>query len=389
MKRAHILTYFICHLIVSSNIAAQPVDFRGQASGWLSLNDAQPLQTNLGIRYIPSFYTGRALGDAINLDIQLSISGFNSTRYINADNYDSEWTLKPYRAWIRLSTNQFEARVGLQKINFGSATLFRPLMWFDQIDPRDPLQITDGVYSLLLRYYFLNNANIWLWGLYGNDDPKGWEVFPSDEESFEFGGRFQIPLLTGEIGASYHHRQANINSLIVAQMPPAMVGLMSGNDHIVDENRFAVDGKWDAVVGIWAEAAATRQKSDYLPYGWRRSITIGADYTFDLGNGLSLLGEYFTSTTSEKMLGGGDGTQFLALSANYPLNLLDVASVILYVDVENDALYRFISWQRTYDHINLYLFGFWNPDDFNVYNNADNANALAGKGFQIMLVYNH
>jgi len=55
--------------------------------------------------------------------------------------------------WIRLSTKQFELRAGLQKINFGSATLLRPLMWFDKIDPRDPLQLTDGVYALLARYY--------------------------------------------------------------------------------------------------------------------------------------------------------------------------------------------------------------------------------------------
>lgn len=388
MKRLFFI-YLVLLLISSSRSVAQPVDFRGQVSGWCSLNDAKPLQTYFGIRYIPSLYTGRAIGDDVRLDFQLSLNGFNSTRYINADNYDSDWKLKPYRAWIRLSTNQFEARFGLQKINFGSASLFRPLMWFDQIDPRDPLQITDGVYSLLLRYYFLNNANIWLWGLYGNDDPKGWEVFPTDDETVEFGGRLQMPLFTGEMGFSYHRRQADIQRLIVAQIPPAMVGLMSGNDRIVNENRFAVDGKWDAVIGMWAEAAATQQKSEYLPYEWRRSITIGADYTFDLGNGLSVLGEYFTSRTSEKMLGSGDGTQFLALSANYPLNLLDIASAILYVDVENDALYRFISWQRTYDHINLYLFGFWNPDEFNVYNNADNANALSGKGFQVMLVYNH
>ena len=56
-------------------------------------------------------------------------------------------TSSPTAAWLRLSTSRFEARVGLQKINFGSATLFRPLMWFDSLDPRDPLQITDGVYA--------------------------------------------------------------------------------------------------------------------------------------------------------------------------------------------------------------------------------------------------
>ena len=69
---------------------------------------------------------------------------------------------------MRYSSDQFELRLGLQKINFGSASMLRPLMWFDQMDPRDPLHLTDGVWGLLARYYFLNNANIWLWGLYGN-----------------------------------------------------------------------------------------------------------------------------------------------------------------------------------------------------------------------------
>ena len=67
--------------------------------------------------------------------------------------------------------NKLHIEPGLQKINFGSATMLRPLMWFDQVDPRDPLQLTDGVWGVLGRYYFLNNANIWLWGLYGNKNP--------------------------------------------------------------------------------------------------------------------------------------------------------------------------------------------------------------------------
>lgn len=35
-------------------------------------------------------------------------------------------------------------------------------MRFDQVDPRDPLKLTDGVRGLLGRYCFLNNADIWL-----------------------------------------------------------------------------------------------------------------------------------------------------------------------------------------------------------------------------------
>ena len=42
-----------------------------------------------------------------------------------------------------------------QKMNFGSAIILRCLTWFNSIDPRDPLQATDGKTGPLLRYYFL------------------------------------------------------------------------------------------------------------------------------------------------------------------------------------------------------------------------------------------
>ena len=150
--------------------------------------------------------------------------------------------VKPYRFWVRFATSQFQVRIGLQKINFGSAMLLRPLMWFDRIDPRDPLQITDGVYAILLRYYFLNNANIWLWGVYGQNQRKGMEVFPTKENSGEYGGRIQVPLMNGEIATSYHHRDID---------PTAMV---LNAPRFRSENRYALDGKWDLGVGLWFEA---------------------------------------------------------------------------------------------------------------------------------------
>src|SRR5690606_40300081 len=107
----------------------------------------------------------------------------------NLNQWNSNGRIKPYRLWARYSGNQFELRAGLQKINFGSATILRPLMWFDQMDIRDPLQLTDGVWAMLGRYYFLNNANIWLWVLYGNEDPKSWETFRSEEHTSELQSR--------------------------------------------------------------------------------------------------------------------------------------------------------------------------------------------------------
>jgi len=87
--------------------------------------------------------------------------------------FDAEASVNAYG-----STSRFEARIGLQKVSFGSAALFRPMMWFDSMDPRDPLQLTDGVYALLLRYYTKGNASFWAWTMYGNDARRGFDLAP-------------------------------------------------------------------------------------------------------------------------------------------------------------------------------------------------------------------
>ena len=93
---------------------------------------------------------------------------YGSVLYHPFDSSQVDAAIKAYRLWGRYTGHQFEVRVGLQKIDFGSAMMLRPLQWFDEMDPRDPLNFTTGVYGALGRYYFLNNANIWGWILYGN-----------------------------------------------------------------------------------------------------------------------------------------------------------------------------------------------------------------------------
>jgi hypothetical protein len=286
-----------------------------------------------------------------------------------------------YRLWLRYASSQFELRVGLQKINFGSASIFRPLMWFDRIDPRDPLQITKGVYGLLGRYYFLNNANIWAWVLYGNNDAKGWEIVGSKDKSLEYGGRVQTPLFTGEIAFTYHHRQADLFNSPFLFIPEI--------DPIIPEDRFALDGKWDIGVGFWFEGVLIRQDTDVLPYTHRHLLAIGIDYTFGLGNGLHIMGEHFIQENSDKAFAAGEGFDFSALSINYPLGILDNLSGILFYDWKNKELYRYFSWQRTYDNWRFYVIGFWNPEQLLIYPERTTHTLFAGKGFQIMVVFNH
>lgn len=366
----------------------QTPSLHGQASGWIASNpDVAPI-SQTGLRYIPELTFQKKFNDDLAADLDFAINGYGMAGFAKNQRPQYEGKIKLYRAWLRFFSDEFEVRAGLQKINFGSATLFRPLMWFDRVDPRDPLQLTDGVYGLLLRYYFLNNANVWLWGLYGNNDTKGWEVVPTKKNSVEYGGRVQTQLWTGELGATYHHRESDFSNLVVF---PNTV-----HETFDPENRFALDGKWDIGIGAWFEAVLTHEQTNFPQMKYQRQWTLGADYTFDIGNGLTALTEFFRSENPNDAFSSACGIGFSAWSLNYPLGVVDRISCILYRDWTNHEWYRFITWQRTYDNWIIYLIGFWNPqhihhDQTQIPNTLgqSGSNLFAGTGMQLMIVFNH
>ena len=366
-------------LVFSGDTHALESDFSGQLSGWtIESRNQDRWENNTGLRYIPQLNLTHSLDEDVFIDTELSINSFLT----NDENSDGKHgDIDIYRLWIRYASPQFEIRAGLQKINFGSAVLLRPLMWFDRMDPRDPLQLTEGVYGLLGRYYFLNNANVWIWGLLGNDETKGWETFPSDKDSVEFGGRVQIPLYDGEIAFSYHHREVDLQN----QIFPALLS----SEGSIPENRFGLDGKWDVGIGLWFEGALIHQDLDISSLRYKRLINVGMDYTFDLGDGLNVIGEYFSIGTSENVFDSGEEISFSAVSVSYPLGLLDNITAMIYYNWDNQDWYRFLQWQRKYDNWSIYLMGFWNPDEFQIYQNRQGNSPFAGKGLQLMIVFNH
>ncbi|MBN2345375.1 MAG: hypothetical protein JXO51_03220 [Candidatus Aminicenantes bacterium] len=357
---------------------AAGADLRSQLSGWFSLNNAAPSTPRLGLRWQPSLSLDRSLGAGWKLDAEMTMAASVALDAPSWRCADAEGTLDPYRLWLRLSSRRFEARLGLQKINFGSATVFRPLMWFDRIDPRDPLQLTDGVTGLLLRYFFRGNTNLWLWGLYGNDEPKGWETLPTARRSPEFGGRFQAPFFSGEAAASAHFRRVADGT--------ARTG----------ESRFALDGKWDLGFGLWVEASLVHGGDSAEALPWQHALALGVDYTFPWGNGLYMMAEQFLVRSAPAVLGaGGNGASFSALLARYPLGLLDSLNAVFYYDWRNGQAYNFASWQRTTDRWQFHLMAFWNPRQSRLVPaqagdpQVPEANtSFAGRGFQLMAVWN-
>ncbi len=191
----------------------------------------------------------------------------------------------------------------------------------------------------------------------------------------------QSPLWAGEVGVSYHHRRADLSSLI--PLPKA------AGSFIAPEDRIGVDGKWDLGIGVWFESALIRQENDFLRMEYQRLWTVGADYTFATGNGLYAATEYFRTDNSTEPFVSAQGSGFSALSLNYPVDIVDQVSAIVYRDWKNDGWYRLMTWQRTYDNWSFYLIGFWNPETIQLATIAAGTNSFAGTGVQVMAVFNH
>ena len=353
--------------------------FKGQASAWALYGPDNDLQVWAGVRYIPQLNYSIPLAEKSLVDFEMSanISGMAGFNPFDTGQVSGE--IKPYRIWARYSTSQFELRAGLQKINFGSASMLRPLMWFDRIDPRDPLQLTDGVWGLLGRYYFLNNANIWLWGLIGNEKPKTWEIGGTKKWFPEFGGRFQAPVPKGEAALSYHFRMADTRGLDTsfAAYPE------------VAENRIGIDGKWDLGIGLWIEGCWISKNKNAGSFTNQEILNGGIDYTFGIGNGLNLILEQLVVSNDEKPFEFSHTLTFTGLSLSYPLGISDNLGIIIFYDWTHDAFYNFVNWHKQFNRISLYLMAFWNPEEYLIPQQGDSQNLFAGKGLQLMVVWNH
>jgi hypothetical protein len=353
--------------------------FKGQLSAWSLYNPENTLSVYSGIRYLPNLNYHVKLQHDKRIDFEASINLNGTAGFEPFDTIHASGQAKIYRLWARYSNDQLEVRMGLQKINFGSASILRPLMWFDQIDPRDPLQFTDGVWGLLGRYYFLNNANLWLWILYGNKEPKTWEIAKTNQSFPEVGGRLQLPVPKGEAAVSYHFRIANtqgLDSSFVARPE-------------VPENRIAIDGKWDVGVGLWTEGAWINKSKNTGVYTNEEILNLGADYTFAIGNGLYVQCEQLLISYDEKPFAYMHPVSFTGFSLSYPLGIFSNLSAILYYDWTNNALYNFINLKKDFKKFTVYIMTFMNPDNYQMPLQENSENLYAGKGIQVMVVYNH
>lgn len=370
-----LLSILICFTVP---LSAQKLEFDGQLSLLSSYSPDNELSGFIGGRYIPELSYKIPIDTNRFVDFEASANISGSTLFHPFDSAVNDGLISPYRVWARYAGKQFELRVGLQKIDFGSAMLLRPIQWFNQIDPRDPLQLTNGVYGILGRYYFLNNANIWLWGLYGNEKTRGFDAIETNRNIPEFGGRLQYPTPRGEIALSYHHRKANSSkNNFVPQYEK------------IPEHRFGLDGKWDLKVGLWFEASYSYKAENLGPLTHQSLLNVGTDYTFGLGNGLNVVLEHMVVSFDQEAFAFNQAAQVTAVMASYPLGFFDNISTVAYYSWETQDFAFFVNYSHQFRHFTTYVMAFYNPDvQFGVQQN-DFVNNFAGPGFRIMLVYNH
>ncbi len=382
-KNTSVLILLICSKILAQSDSTK-FSFNGQITTWgiVQLEKSFPVQ--FGGRFVPTVLGDFKLEQNSHFDFEAS-ANLNASLGFSSLGFDTLMgQVKPYRVWLRYSGSNWELRAGLQKINFGQAKMFRPLMWFDAMDVRDPLQLTDGVYGVLGKYFFENNANIWVWGLMGNKNAKGYELYGSMQRKPELGGRIQTPLGPGEIGVSTHFRKVKV---------PNLPSSIPNNDYELNESRFGLDGKWDLGIGLWIEASTTitDKKNFIIPNmpKMQDMWNIGMDYTFPLGNGVGATLEYFRYHAGEKFIVYGNTINVVGSLFTYPLSILDNLSAMIFYLPEANKTMNYVSYSRTYDNFSIYGIAYWNPMNVQLMSaQSVSQNMFVGKGFQVMINYN-
>ncbi|MCK9453013.1 MAG: hypothetical protein M0Q90_15065 [Bacteroidales bacterium] len=370
--------FLLCCCFMLTAKAQHHFEFDGQASIYGSYSPDNTLNFFAGGRYLPELNYGYTFENSTTLDFEASANMYASVLFHPFDSAQTDGAIKAYRFWARYVGKQFELRAGLQKIDFGTATMLRPLQWFDEIDPRDPLKFTTGVYGLLGRYYFLNNANIWAWVLYGNENQRGFELLKNNSKIPEFGGRVQLPVSRGEIAATYHHRNAFSET---AQGFPVFEN--------IPENRFALDGKWDVEVGLWFEAVHINKSKDLGMLSNQSYLTLGIDYTFGVGNGLTVAIENMFSTFDQKAFEFKNTSNITATSLSYPVGFFDNISAMLYYSWSSEDFSFFLNYEHQFKKFSGYIMAFYNPENQAGFGSIRYENSFSGPGIRLMLVYTH
>ena len=360
-----------------SILAGQWVDFRVQ--GWISAAGGSDPPTGHAsiaesVGLIPTLSLAGQGGSLAGLDMELALrAGAALDGFLGSGESGIRSFWKPHRLWARYKGENFDLRLGIQKLAFGPALFLRPVAWFDTIDLRDPTGNTSGVNALRVRYFPSGNLALW-----------GWVIASPLLEDPSPGGRAEINIGSGELAFTYHYRRASSHDY--ASSP-----LLSP---LGDEERVAVDVRIDWVLGLWAEVAGVRTvEPQFMMPDESLLAMVGGDYTLDWGSGLYLMAEHLSTRVVVPDPTSEMTRQVSVALVSFPLSITDQLMGIVGYDWQAERSFTFLQWQRSYDYMSLHMIIFTSPGGSGgvAQDQGGSSEALAtfSSGAQIMIVANY
>ncbi|MBN2236708.1 MAG: hypothetical protein JW729_04065, partial [Bacteroidales bacterium] len=155
------------------------------------------------------------------------------------------------------------------------------------------------------------------------------------------------------------------------------------------ENKFGFDLKIDWYAGWWLEAVWSAKNAQIDLLKNQEMLTLGADYTFGIGNGLYWVTEHFLASNDENAFEFNRVVHFTATSFSYPIGLFDHLNAVFYYDWTNHSVYNFMNWQKQFNKWSFYVMAYWNPENSVLPTAGNSSNLYSGKGIQLMLIFNH
>ncbi len=117
MKRTVIISLLL--FTICFTVAGQDsLRISGQVSSWININTENKLPLWGGLRYIPQLNYSRSDAKGKLFDTELSANIYGSAGLHPFDSLAGSGRIKPYRAWVRYSTDQFELRLGIAETQF-------------------------------------------------------------------------------------------------------------------------------------------------------------------------------------------------------------------------------------------------------------------------------
>lgn len=363
----------LSQLLIISVLVASP--FLGELSLSASANGVKSQDIQIITRYLPAIEIQQSLNDSWDYDIevrwQLSWGSFLDT----LDFSETATILEPYRVALNLQNQNTEYIIGLQKINFGPARILRPLMWFDSVNPTDPLELTPGVTGVSTNHYYASGWSSRSWILLPGD-PIGWEVFPDKQGAPEIGGRLTLPIGGGQAGLTTSWRKTDLSDYL-----PSLSEM--------NEWKIGLDGFWDVGIGLWFESVYKLQLADDPYLRDQVQAVVGADYTIWVGNGIHVLAEHMLLKPLSSFFADETELQFTSLMMNYSPTIIDQISLMFYMDWENEQPLAYLSWGQTYDTFRFTLGAFYTDTNRSQDSDASLNSDFSGKGLQLTVAYNH